>query len=98
MRVIYGWILFFVAIAVIMGGGLFVAVLLGLAAYMAGREYLAIARARGIRPSARIVLGMTIAFFVVAGLPAVPFLNLSWNFSIEHFPILLTIGICSAFF
>jgi phosphatidate cytidylyltransferase len=98
MRVIYGWILFFVAIAVIMGGGLLLAILLGIAAYMAGREYLAIARARGIRPSARIVLGMTIAFFVMAGLPAIPGLNLSWNFSIEHFPILLTIGICSAFF
>ena len=97
MRVIYGWILFLIAIAVIMGGGLSVAVLLGIAAYMAGREYLNITRTRGIRPSARIVLGMTIAFFVVAGLPAVPGLNLSWNFSIEHFPILLTVGICSAF-
>ncbi len=98
MRVIYGWILFFIAIAVMMAGGLCIAVLMGVGAFWAGREYLAIARARGIKPSARIVLGMTIAFFVVAGLPAVPGLNLSWNFSIEHFPILLTIGICSAFF
>lgn len=98
MRVIYGWILFLVAVAVIMGGGLFVAVLLGLAAYMAGREYLNIARVRGIRPSARIVLGMIIAFFAIAGLPAIPSLHLPWSFSIEHFPILLTIGICSAFF
>ena len=43
MRVIYGWILFFAAIAVIMGGGLLMAVLLGIAAFIAGREYLAIA-------------------------------------------------------
>jgi phosphatidate cytidylyltransferase len=43
-------------------------------------------------------LGMIIAFFAVAALPAVPGLDLPWNFSIENFPLLLTIGICISFF
>lgn len=98
MRVLYGWILFFIAIAAIMAGGLIFAILLGLASFMAGWEYIAITRAKGIKPSARIVLGMIVAFIVVAALPAIPGLNLPWNFSLEHFPILLTIGICIAFF
>jgi phosphatidate cytidylyltransferase len=49
---------------------------------------------------------MIIAFFVVAGLQGVPGLqlpwmpgqSLPWNFAIEHFPILLTVGICISFF
>ena len=97
MRVLYGWILFFVAIGSIMAGGLFFSFMLGIACYLAGREYITIARAKGIRPSARVVLGMIIAFFVVAALPAIPGLNLSWNFSLEHFPIVLTVGICISF-
>ena len=62
MRVLYGWILFFVAIGSIMAGGLFFSFMLGIACYLAGREYITIARAKGIRPSARVVLGMIIAF------------------------------------
>jgi len=98
MRIFYGWTLFFIAVAAIMVGGLFFAVLLCAASFMAGKEYIAIARAKGIKPSARIVLGMIIAFFVIAALPSVPGLNLPWTFSLEHFPILLTVGMCIAFF
>ncbi len=98
MRVIYGWTLFSIAIVGFMVGGVFFALLLGGACFMAGKEYITIAQAKGIRPSVRVVLGMMIAFFVVAALPAIPGLNLSWNFSLEHFPIVLTVGMCFAFF
>jgi phosphatidate cytidylyltransferase len=56
------------------------------------------ARAKGIRPSVRIIRSMTIAFYVVAALPAVPGLQLSWNYSLEQFPIVLTVGMCASFF
>ncbi len=98
MRVVYGWILFSIAVIGIMAGGILFAVLLGTACFLAGQEYIAIARAKGIRPSARIILGMIIAFFVVAAIPSFPGVNVSWNFSLEHFPIVLTVGMCIAFF
>jgi phosphatidate cytidylyltransferase len=98
MRVFYGWMLFSIAVLGLLSGGLFFAALLGLACFLAGKEYIAIARAKGFKPSARIVLGMVVAFFVVAALPTLPGLNLPWNFSLEHFPIVLTVGMCIAFF
>ena len=51
-RLIYGWTLFFIAIVAIMVGGVFFAVLLGAACYIGGQEFIAIARAKGFRPSA----------------------------------------------
>jgi len=98
MRVLYGWLLFLAAVAIIAVGGLVFPIALGTVAYIAGNEYIAMVRAKGIHPSVRIIRGMIIACFVVAALPAVPGLNLSWNFSLEHTPILLTVGMCSAFF
>jgi phosphatidate cytidylyltransferase len=99
MRVFYGFILFFAAIASIMAGGVVFAVVLGGACVIGGHEFIGMARAKGMKPSPRIILGMIIAFFVVAGLPAIKALNLSsWNWSLEHFPILLTVGICISFF
>jgi phosphatidate cytidylyltransferase len=98
MKVLYGWLLFVSAIAIIAVGGLVFPIALGLVSFIAGDEFIAMVRAKGIRPSVRIIRGMIIAFYVVAALPAVPGLNLSWNFSLEHFPILLTVGMCAAFF
>lgn len=98
MRVIYGWLLFSIAIIAILVGGPLFAGLLATACFIGAREFLAIARVKGFRPSSRITLGMIVAFFVVSALPCLPGVDLPWNFSLEHFPLLLTIGICAAFF
>lgn len=98
MRVLWGWILFAVAIGSILFGGPILALILGFAAYLAGEEFIAMTRAKGMHPSPRIIRGMIIAYFVVAALPEIPWLNLPGNFSEEHFPLLLTIGICISFF
>jgi phosphatidate cytidylyltransferase len=39
---------------------------------------------------------MIIAFFAMAALPFT--FHLSWNFGLEHFPMLLLIGICASFY
>ncbi|HEY9680156.1 MAG TPA: phosphatidate cytidylyltransferase [Oculatellaceae cyanobacterium] len=98
MRIIYGFALFFIAVASIMAGGAVFALVLGAACFMGGLEFIGMAKAKGMHPSPRIILSMIVAFFVVAGLPSVRFLHLPWNFSLEHFPILLTVGICISFF
>src|SRR5262249_53066515 len=99
-RVVYGWTMFGLAVVGTILGGLFFVVALGAFCYMAGNEFIAMVQAKGIRPSVRIIRGMIIAFFAVAALPVVPGLpfSLPWNFAIEHFPILLTVGICISFF
>lgn len=102
MRVIYGLLLFSLAVFSIMAGGIWLALALGAACVMGGREFIAMARRKGINPSARIVLGMIVAFFVVAAVPDLP----AWltggkvpdSFSIDHFPLLLSIGIYISFF
>ena len=99
MRIFYGWVLFLVAVVSIMAGGLIFAVVLGSACFMGGLEFIGMAKAKGMHPSPRIILGMIVAFFVVAALPVIPGLKIpGWNFSLEHFPILLTVGICISFF
>jgi phosphatidate cytidylyltransferase len=98
MRVIYGWTMFFCAALSILVGGVFLAVVLAVVCYLGANEFIAMLQAKGIRPSTRIIRGMDIAFLAVAALPAVPGLHLSWNFSIEHFSILLTVGMCISFF
>lgn len=102
MRLLFGWLLFAGAVFSIMAGGIFLSLALGYACFMGGREFIAMARRKGINPSARIVLGMIIAFFVVAALPAVPEwmigIRVPDSFSIQHFPLLLTIGIYISFF
>lgn len=79
-------------------GGIFFPIALGAAAYVGGNEFLDLVKAKGMKPSTRIVRAMIVAFFVVAALPGIPGLKLPWNFSLEHFPILLMVGICSSFF
>ena len=82
-----------------MAGGVIFACVLGAACVVGGQEFIGMARAKGMNPSPRIILGMIIAFFVVAGMPAFRVLNLSPDkWSLEHFPILLTVGICLSFF
>jgi phosphatidate cytidylyltransferase len=98
MRVLYGWTLFFIAVGVVMVGGLLFPLVLGFACYMGGNEFIVMAQTKGIRPSVKIIRFMIVSFFVVAALQAVPGLNLPWNFGIEHFPLLLLIGICASFF
>jgi phosphatidate cytidylyltransferase len=102
MRLLFGWLLFAGAVFSIMAGGIFLSLALGYACFMGGREFIAMARKKGINPSARIVLGMIIAFFVMAALPAVPQwmigIRVPDTFSIDHFPLLLTIGIYISFF
>lgn len=121
MRLLFGWLLFLVAVGSIMAGGKFLALALGAACFMGGKEFIAMARKKGINPSSRIVLGMIIAFYVVAAIPDFipgrglnlgPLANLGFlknlaasvdqrywaNFSISHYPLLLSIGIYFSFF
>jgi phosphatidate cytidylyltransferase len=98
MRLLFGWLLFGLAMASILAGGLPFALALGTASYMAGNEFIAMAKVKGMNPSARIVRAMIIAFFVIALLPAIPGLKLSPDFSLEHFPLLITVGLCASFF
>lgn len=111
MRVLFGWLLFSAAVCSIMAGGKFLALTMGLACFMGGKEFIAMARCKGINPSSRIVLGMIIAFFVVAAIPDLvvghindlpPWLSHSqeyWkSFSINHYPLLFSIGIYLSFF
>ncbi|MBI5176043.1 MAG: phosphatidate cytidylyltransferase [Candidatus Obscuribacter sp.] len=121
MRLLFGWLLFFLAVASIMAGGKFLALVLGAACFMGGKEFIAMAKRKGINPSSRIVLSMIVAFFVVAAIPDFipgrglnlgPLADLAFlkklagsvdqaywsNFSINHFPLLLTIGIYLSFF
>jgi phosphatidate cytidylyltransferase len=79
-------------------GGPILALCLGAASYMAGEEFIAMTRAKGIHPSPRIIRSMIIAYFVVAALPEIPGLNLPPHFSEDNFPLLLTIGVCTSFF
>lgn len=97
-RTLFGFILFGSALAAICAGGIFVALVLGGACYVGGTEFIAMARAKGYKPSPRIVLGMIIAFFILSALPAIlPSRSLSWNFPIEHYPMLLMIGLSFCF-
>jgi phosphatidate cytidylyltransferase len=101
MRVLVGFFLFGCAVVSIMMGGMFLSLVLGSACVMGGNEFIDMARKKGIKPSARIVLGMIIAFHVVAAVPALLAhmgINLPPNFAIDHFPLLLTIGIYISFF
>jgi phosphatidate cytidylyltransferase len=98
LRVVYGWILFIVAIASILIGGPLFSIVLCTGALLAAEEFLAMTRAKGIKPSPRIIRSMIVAFFVLAALSPLPGLNLPWNFAIEHFPLVLTIGVCVSFF
>ncbi len=98
MRVLWGWLMFLVAVSSIMAGGVFLAIALCAVSLLAGEEYISMTRAKGMNPSPRIIRSMIVAFFVLAAIPAIPGLNLSWDFTIEHLPALLTIGVCTSFF
>jgi len=102
MRVLVGFFLFGAAVFSIMAGGIFLSVILGAACMIGGKEFVDMARKKGIKPSARIVLGMIFAFHAVAAMPALPLskwgITLPSNFAMEHFPLLLTIGIYISFF
>ncbi|MGH9553575.1 MAG: phosphatidate cytidylyltransferase, partial [Terriglobales bacterium] len=98
-RVLYGFLLFGTACCCILGGGLFVAIAMCVACCMAGSEFVSMAKAKGYKPSPRIVRGMIIAFYSMAAVPSImPWLHLSWNFPLEHFPMLMVIGVCISFF
>lgn len=98
MRILFGFILAATAVVSIMFGGVCFPIILGTACCIGGMEFVGMARAKGIKPSSRIVVGMIIAFFVIAGLPGVHELNLPRDWGIQHFPILLTIGLFLSFF
>lgn len=97
-RVIYGFLLFGIALAGLAAGGAIWALTLGTACYIGGTEFITMTQAKGMKPSPRIIRNMIIAFFAVAALPGIPGLNIPHNFPIQHFPLLLTIGICLSFF
>lgn len=102
-RVAFGLLLFSVAIFGLACGGIVWAITLGGCALLAGHEFVVMTQAKGMKPSARTVRNMIIAFFVVAAIPSipgiqsVPYIHLSSTWSEEHFPLLLTIGVCFSF-
>jgi phosphatidate cytidylyltransferase len=97
-RVIYGLALFIFVLLALAAGGIFWAIALGTAAFIGGNEYVVMTQAKGMKPSVRIVRNMIIAFFAVAAFPSIPGVNLPSTWAVEHFPILLTVGVCTSFF
>ncbi len=97
-RVIYGFLLFGIALAGLAAGGAIWALTLGAACYIGGTEFITMTQAKGMKPSPRIIRNMIIAFFALAALPGIPGLNIPHDFPIQHFPLLLTIGVCLSFF
>jgi phosphatidate cytidylyltransferase len=105
-RVVFGFLLFFLAIGGLLAGGVVFTVMLALCAWIASDEYLNIMRAKGLNPSPRIVRTMTITFYVVAGFHSIVGLfpgankaiGLTPDMPFEHYPFLLTLGVCASFF
>jgi phosphatidate cytidylyltransferase len=88
-----------------LAGGLIWALLICVLTVLGANEYIVMAQHKGLKPSPRIIRGMIIAFVVLAAsqtiVPHIPKLmnvTLSPFFALEHFPILLTIGVCISFF
>lgn len=98
MRVFWGFILFFTGVLSFIFGGIFLTLTLGLACYLGGAEYITLVKAKGTRPSIRIVKGMILAFIIIAALPGLGVFHFHTQFALEHFSILLTVGICLSFF
>lgn len=97
-RILFGWILCLTAVGGVMAGGLLFSVLLTVGCILGGKEFISMAQAKGYKPSARIVIGMIIAFNVLASLPKIPGIHLPEPFPLSHYPILFTVGICISFF
>lgn len=104
-RLVYGWGLFIIAVAVVMMGGLVFSAGTIFVAVLAGNEFIGIMRAKGVNPSPRIIRGMIIAFMVTASLPQIfAVLPAEWNLRVSpdagllHFPFLLTTGVCISFY
>lgn len=97
-RIVFGWILCLTAVGGVMAGGLLFSVLLGIGCVLGAKEFITMSRAKGYKPSARIVYGMTIAFMVLASLPKFPGVHLPETFPLSHYPIVLTVGLCISFF
>ncbi|MCA9804291.1 MAG: phosphatidate cytidylyltransferase [Cyanobacteria bacterium HKST-UBA02] len=98
VRTLWGWILASTALGSIMFGGLVFPLILGWACYIGGNEFITMAQAKGYKPSVKIVRGMIISFFALTAIPSLPGLSLPPEFAHDHFPILLTVGICISFF
>ncbi len=97
-RVVYGMALFLTAVGASIAGGIWWPLALGTACYIGGSEFVVMTQAKGMRPSPRIVKNMIVAFFAMAAFPTIPGVHVSQNFAIDHFPILLTIGVCLSFY
>ncbi len=97
-RVIYGLGLFLIAVGALAAGGVVWPLTLGTACIIGGNEFVTMTQAKGMRPSPRIVRNMIFAFFAVSAVPCIPGVELEPAWAINHFPLLLTIGICVSFF
>ncbi|MBX9639283.1 MAG: phosphatidate cytidylyltransferase, partial [Mycobacteriaceae bacterium] len=97
-RIIYGLICFLVAVAALAAGGIIWPIVLGGACVIGGNEFVAMTQAKGMKPSPRLVRFMIFSFFLVAGIPCIPGMDLPPSWSADHFPILLTFGVCASFF
>src|SRR5438309_3511925 len=96
MRLVYGLALFVSFVLAIVVGGTVFALALGTAACIAGNEFIVIAQAKGINVSRLIIRLMIPAFFVLATLPQLPATPFDPTFSIDHLPLLLTVGVLAS--
>lgn len=87
-----------IAVGTLAAGGPIWAFTLGLACYIGGNEFIEMTRAKGMKPSPRIIRFMIASFFALAAFPSMPGVHVPSTFAIEHFPILLTVGVCASFF
>ncbi len=97
-RLVFGSLLGLIMLSGLLGGGVVWALTLGTCAYIAGNEFIEITRAKGIRPSARIIRSMIIAFFTLAVSRSIPGLNIPPEFPLDHYPLLFTVGVFTSFF
>ena len=100
-RLIYGWSLFIGMLVALFAGGLVWGLFFGVFSVLGGNEYIALMRAKGMKPSPRIIRSMIIGFFVIASLPNIMALfgrTLPADFALQHFPLVLTVGVCASFF
>lgn len=96
-RVIYGLALFLIAVGALAAGGVIWAITLGTAAIIGGNEFVTMTQAKGMKPSPRIVRNMIFTFFAVAAFPSIPGVHVSSTWAVEHFPLVMTIGVCVSF-
>lgn len=97
-RLVFGSVMAAIMLGGLLGGGVLWSITLGGCAVIAANEFIGITKAKGMKPSTRIINFMVVAFFVLAALPSIPGVHVDPDFSLRQYPLLLTIGVFTSFF